>query len=143
MQNITRARLNGSTTHGYTRYQEIVAAANRSMMYWDGFFWRYGADASRAAWSNFTILHNTTAATIRGITSGGHDTNEWSATLARGIPAVSTGLSEAWYLDRGSFYSSVDYVHKRWEAYYRNDPFSAVSKEFLESGLLLGGEVDM
>ena len=30
--------------------------------------------------------------------------------------AISTGLSEAWYLDRGSFYSSVDYVHKRWEA---------------------------
>jgi hypothetical protein len=53
------------------------------------------------------------------------------------------GLSEAWYLDRGSFYSGVDYIHKRWEVYYRNDPFAAVPREFLESGLLLGGEVDM
>ena len=126
----------------HQRYQQIVADANRTMMYWDGFFWKYGEDASRASWSNFSVLRNTTAATIRGITDG-HDTAEWNATLARGIPAVSTGLSEAWYLDRGSYYSSVDYIHKRWETYYRDDPFAAVPAEFLESGLLLGGEVDM
>ena len=126
----------------HQRYQQIVADANRTMMYWDGFWWKYGADASRASWSNFSVLRNTTAATIRGITDG-HDAAEWNATLARGIPAVSTGLSEAWYLDRGSYYSSVDYVHKRWETYYHDDPFAAVSAEFLESGLLLGGEVDM
>eukprot|EP01051_Picozoa_sp_SAG22_P028866 SAG22_NODE_10402_length_537_cov_0.938356_2_plen_96_part_01 len=46
-------------------------------------------------------------------------------------------------LDRGSYYSQVDYIHKRWEVYYSNDPFAVIHAEYVEAGLLLGGEVDM
>ena len=78
-----------ATTCVMIPYAAHVVSAMTLYIAGDGFFWKYGADASRSSWSNFTRLKNSTAATIRGITSG-HDAEEWNATLARGIPAVST-----------------------------------------------------
>ena len=111
-----------------------------------------------------TVLEGTTAS-LRGISGDdgplivfeyGEDTKEWTETLAAGIPAINTGISEMWYLDRvekvcGSqpggrdpAASTADYFWQIWYSYWTHDPFAVVDDTTMQNtSLMLGGEVNM
>ena len=93
---IIQQGLNATTdalNYFHKQYQHIVALAGRRMMYWDEFFWKEpGTNAT-----GFARL-NSTAAVIRGMSNDlTVAAAEWARTLQRGIPAVTTGIGEAWY----------------------------------------------
>ena len=142
----------------YIRWQTTLLQAGKRPMFWDEFFWVYAAATPTR--TRLTVLPGTTA-TVRGITGYADaeyagDQQEWANTLKAGIPAVSTGVSEMWYLDRiGKICSNqpdgVDpslgthnYFWQAWETYHDHDPFAHLEPSTLANrSLMLGGEVDM
>jgi hexosaminidase len=157
--------LNTSTAlldHFYTRWQQLLLGASRRPMFWDEFFWVYGAPMPTR--STMTVLPGTTAS-VRGVSGDAgalikseydEDRAEWEATLAAGIPAVNTGISEMWYLDRvGKLCAnqpggrdptapSASYFWQAWRPYHDHDPFSMLNASCMtRTELMLGGEVNM
>ena len=139
----------------YKRWQTILLKAGRRPMFWDEFFWVY--DAVTPTRTRLTVLPGTTA-TVRGVSGSSaavyaSDQQEWADTLRAGIPAVSTGTSEMWYLDRvGKLCGGVDpslkapdsYFWQAWQTYHDHDPFAHLDASILANrSLMLGGEVDM
>lgn len=141
----------------HIQWQRILLERGRRPMFWDEFFFVY--DGNPPTRTNLTVLNGTTAS-VRGISAGGsgeyaNDFKQWNMTLAAGIPTISTGISEMWYLDRVgklcSGHSGNDpttsyftYWWQTWHTYYSHDPFKDLPKQtFKNKSLLLGGEVDM
>jgi hexosaminidase len=141
----------------HTRWQSILLDAGKRPMFWDEFFFVYDGDPPTR--TNLTILPGTTAS-VRGISNGGadeyaNDARQWNRTLAAGIPAINTGISEAWYLDRAGKTCSgqsgndpkasyFSYWWMTWQTYYSHDPYVGLPEAtFANTSLMLGGEVDM
>ena len=132
------------------RWQKTLLNANKRPMFWDEFFWTYGsATPARTA---LTVLPGTTAS-LRGVTGDAGnlikteyagDLQEWELSLRAGIPSITTGISEMWYLDRvgkvcGDQPGGVDprvssghsYFWQTWETYHDHDPFAPLSEEVM------------
>jgi hexosaminidase len=103
------------------RVQAIVSSHGKRTMFWDE-FWAAGLPAL-----------NSTFAEVRGTLAA------YTGLLDAGRPTLTTGISEAWYLDHGV--CSPRFVQMDWEPYYTHDPFHGLSEAQL--AMVLGGEVDM
>lgn len=103
------------------RVQAIVSSHGKQTMFWDE-FWAAGLPAL-----------NSTFAEVRGTLAA------YTGLLDAGRPTLTTGISEAWYLDHGV--CNPRFVQADWEPYYTHDPFLGLSEAQL--AMVLGGEVDM